>query len=176
MNRERLERLLPGYGEPRTLRPKTKLIFPGHTEKQFFFILSGHLQQYYSIKTKKHVFRFIGPNDFCESITLLRGEPNTIETIETVTEVHLLQYDYTRVKEQMETNLELSNVFRKLFEDFLFYQERRIQKFLSLSPKERYLDFVREEHYAFGTFPDSAIASYLGMTKETLSRFRNRKS
>ncbi|WP_367899146.1 Crp/Fnr family transcriptional regulator [Leptospira sp. WS58.C1] len=176
MKKENIEILLKDNGEVLNLKPKSKIIKPDEFNKNFFFIKSGILYQYYIVKGKKHVFRLIEPNDFCESITILRGDKNNFEYIETITEVSLIKFDYNKLIKIMNNNLELSNFFREILEDFLYFQEIRIQKFLSLSPMERYQDFVRENYEKFGKFSDNIIASYLGMTKESLSRFRNRKS
>lgn len=176
MKNDKIEQLLRNYGEVLEFKPKSKIISPDNSAKYFFYIQSGYLQQYYQIKGKKFVFRLIEPNDFCESITILRGDKNNFEFIETVSKVSLIRYDYNKVISIINTNLEVSNFFREILEDFLYAQEMRIQKFLSLKPKDRYLNFVKEDHKKFGNFSDNMIASYLGMTKESLSRFRNRKS
>jgi CRP-like cAMP-binding protein len=176
MKKDKIELLLKEFGETVYLKPKSKIISPDISNKFFFFIKSGYLKQYYLIKGKKHVFRLIEPHDFCESITILRGDKNNFEFIETISEVCLIKYEYNKVIKFINNDLELSNYFREVMEDFLYYQEKRIQKFLSLSPKERYLDFIKEDHEKFAKFSDITIASYLGMTKESLSRFRNRKS
>ncbi|MDX1957731.1 MAG: hypothetical protein SFU98_04110 [Leptospiraceae bacterium] len=164
------------YGKSLSFKSKTKILSPNLKEKFFFYIETGYLQQYYLIKGKKHVFRLIEPNTFCESFTILNGEVNNFEFIETVSAVNLIQYDYQKLIHIIDSNLEVSNFFRELLGDFLFFQEKRILKFLAMNPRERYEEFIRNDYQKIGKFSDNIIASYLGMTKESLSRFRNKKS
>jgi len=54
--------------------------------------------------------------------------------------------------------------------------QRRIQTFLSLSAEERYLQFLKTYPQLATRIPQGMIASYLGMTPETLSRVRNQST
>ena len=87
MKNVNIELLLNNYGEVINLKPKNKIIRPDDFNKNFYFIKSGYLYQYYIIKGKKHVFRLIEPNNYCESISTLRGEKNNFEYIETITKL-----------------------------------------------------------------------------------------
>ena len=54
--------------------------------------------------------------------------------------------------------------------------QRRIQTFLSLSAEERYLQFIGTYPQLATRIPQGMIASYLGITAETLSRVRNQSA
>ncbi|HMV42063.1 MAG TPA: hypothetical protein PK079_12150 [Leptospiraceae bacterium] len=167
---------LTEFGELLCLKPKIKIVSPSLKDKSFFFIKNGYLQKYYSIKGKKHVFRLIESGDYCESFTVLQGEKNNYEYIETVSDTVIIKFDYQKSIIKINNSLMLSNFFKDLLSNFLFFQEKRILNFLALSPKERYKEFIETNYQKIGKYPDHIIASYLGITKETFSRFRNRKS
>lgn len=156
--------------------PKSILISPKSKERLFYYVLSGQLQQYYKIKNKDHVIRLIDEGDFFESIRLLKFGKNEFEYVETVSQVSVIQFDYLILKPVIESNIEISNFFREIIENYLLEQETRIINLISLTPKERYKSFINSSYQKVGLYPDKTLASYLGITKETMSRFRNKKS
>ena len=50
--------------------------------------------------------------------------------------------------------------------------EQRLMQFLTLSAEQRYLEFFEQYKELFNEVPQQLIASMLGMSPETLSRFR----
>jgi CRP-like cAMP-binding protein len=50
--------------------------------------------------------------------------------------------------------------------------QRRLNASISLPAEKRYADFARSYPEFLQRFPQHIIASYLGITKETLSRIR----
>lgn len=175
MEIDKVEFLLKECLENLRFKQSSLIVSPNRSEQSFFFIKNGFLKQYYKIDDKKHVFRLIEQGDFCGSITNLYGDPNKYEFIETVSDVTLVKFDYVEAIKIINCNLELAIFFREIIEQLLYYQEKRIIKFLSLSPGERYQNFLKEDFSKFGKFSDTVLASYLGITKESFSRFRNRK-
>lgn len=55
----------------------------------------------------------------------------------------------------------------------LLAAQSRIYAAISYSAEQKYLDFVSKYPGFANRIPQSMIASYLGMTPETLSRIRN---
>ena len=60
----------------------------------------------------------------------------------------------------------------KLDERSFIAREKRITSSISFSAAERYADFVKSYPEFIQRFPQHLIASYLGITKDTLSRVR----
>ncbi len=75
--------------------------------------------------------------------------------------------------------LELMNIpafnemARVLDERHAISAQKRINAFISYSAEQRYVDFLNSNPEFLQRFPQHMIASYLGITKETLSRIRN---
>ncbi|MEO0391319.1 MAG: Crp/Fnr family transcriptional regulator [Pseudomonadota bacterium] len=63
---------------------------------------------------------------------------------------------------------------RLMFEEALIGSQRRAGRLLTLQPEERYRVFVETRPKVAGRVPQYLIASYLGLTPESLSRIRRR--
>ncbi|MGN6530884.1 MAG: Crp/Fnr family transcriptional regulator [Ginsengibacter sp.] len=63
---------------------------------------------------------------------------------------------------------------RKLDENNNIATQKRITSYISSISEKRYADFVDQHPYFIQRFPQHLIASYLGMTKDTLSRIRKK--
>ena len=68
-----------------------------------------------------------------------------------------------------------NEMIRKVDENFIIATQKRIAT-ISLSAEERYEEFRKTYPDFLQRFPQHIIASYLGITKETLSRVRGQKS
>lgn len=153
---------------------KTKVFQVGEIATEVFYVLSGTLKQSYQMGTKGFIFRLLAPGDFCESAYSLKyGKPG-IDCLETITETKLLCINYEKLKNLMATDIKDSRIVREVIENYYLTLEFRLLNFLSKSPKERYDHLISEHSNLIGKFPDNVLASYLGMTKETFCRFRNK--
>lgn len=68
----------------------------------------------------------------------------------------------------------LLNITRNMLESEMGETQLALAKFISSSPEERYLNFLNERPHLLQRVPLHIIASYLGMTPESLSRIRRR--
>lgn len=64
----------------------------------------------------------------------------------------------------------------KLDDNHHFANQRRLRMSISHTAEERYEDFINTHPVFAQRFPQHIIASYLGITKETLSRIRGNRS
>lgn len=63
-------------------------------------------------------------------------------------------------------------MFRVAFQKYAAAKDRRILNALSMSVEDRYLDFLKTYPAIAHQVPQWMLASYLGMSPETLSRVR----
>jgi CRP-like cAMP-binding protein len=176
---------ISSLGKEISFQKKEILISPGYNSQFVFFILEGVLKQYYSIldsskgksdkiktEQREFVFRLIQEGEFCESATSLRNIHPSSDSIEALSSGKAIQIYYPDLEVKMQSDIFLSNTIRRIIEDYYIEQERRIFSFLSNSPKQRYNELIANHPEWIGKFPDYVIASFLGITKETMSRFR----
>jgi CRP-like cAMP-binding protein len=65
-----------------------------------------------------------------------------------------------------------NDIINMILEKSFIASQKRIHTFLSLSAEEKYLKFVEKYPQLSMRVPQGMIASYLGITPETLSRVR----
>lgn len=88
----------------------------------------------------------------------------------------LLQIEFKKEEELKRSNHKFETFFRIMAERGLAFEHRRILFNLTQSAEARYENFLLNFPNFVQRVPQYALASYLGMTTEFLSRIRNKKS
>jgi CRP-like cAMP-binding protein len=88
----------------------------------------------------------------------------------------ILQIDFDKEEELKKSNHKFETFFRIIAERGLASQQRRIISNLTQTAEERYENFVNQYPQIVQRVPQYALASYLGMTTEFLSRIRNKRT
>ena len=155
------------------LRKKQFLLEEGRIFQYECFVNSGCLRQYYlDEKGQEHIIQFaISDWWIGDQYGFLTGLPsaNFIDAIEEsqvllISKINLEQL-YTKVPK-------FERLFRIAFQNSYVALQRRILSNLSQTAEERYLDFNKRYHEIEQKVPQHQIASYLGITPESLSRIR----
>jgi CRP-like cAMP-binding protein len=87
----------------------------------------------------------------------------------------ILQIDYDSEQKLKAAHHGYETFFRIMAERSAAYQQRRVISNLTRTAEERYNDFAERYPLIVQRVPQYALASYLGMTTEFLSRIRNKK-
>lgn len=87
-------------------------------------------------------------------------------------ETELLQVTRADQIGEMRSIPAMIEMVRYLDDNFAIATQRRLNSHISLSAGERYAEFAKLYPDFIQRFPQHMIASYLGITKETLSRVR----
>jgi CRP-like cAMP-binding protein len=87
----------------------------------------------------------------------------------------ILQIDYDSEQRLKAAHHRYETWFRIMAERSAAYQQRRVISNLTRTAEQRYDDFVERYPLIVQRVPQYALASYLGMTTEFLSRIRNKK-
>jgi CRP-like cAMP-binding protein len=86
---------------------------------------------------------------------------------------HLIQISYSSLEELYTAVPKFERFFRLIIQRAFAASEKRIIKNFSMSAKERYLQFRKQYPQIEQRVPLYMIASYLGITKEFLSKIRH---
>ena len=149
------------------------LLRRGEQQRQAYYVQKG-LLRYYSIdeKGKEHILQFAPQGWFVsdrQSSCLNFKSDFFIDALED-TEVLVVNESFILEKTKNNHNfLELNNT---LLHNHIRQLQNRINQLLSFTAEERYLDFVKTYPDIMLRVPQWMVASYLGITPESLSRVR----
>jgi CRP-like cAMP-binding protein len=159
---------------PKKLRKRQYFLQEGQVCKYFGFIVKGAMRQY-SVDDKgtEHIVRLLIENWWAgdrESYVMLTPSVYTIDAWE---DSELLLITRADILNKLNTIPAFSEMARKLDENHAVAAQKRLNASISLSAEKRYAEFANLYPEFLQRFPQHIIASYLGITKETLSRIRH---
>jgi CRP-like cAMP-binding protein len=162
-----------GFFTPRTIRKHQFLLNEGEVCKYFGYVNSGCLREYtIDNKGDEHIIQFAIEDWWVSDLnSFLSGLPATYN-IEALHDSELLLLDKSSREELLNTCPKLERFFRILLESNYVATHQRIADSLSDSAEERYLKFIKTYPQLFEKVPQNQIASYLGITPQSLSRIR----
>ncbi|MCB0538026.1 MAG: Crp/Fnr family transcriptional regulator [Chitinophagales bacterium] len=149
------------------------LLKEGEKSQFSFFVEKGLLRQY-SIdnKGKEHIIQFAPEKWFLadrESVYLKQPSSYFIQALED-TEVFLIEEKLMDKLSASDNNFMRFN--NQLLHKHIASLQKRITQLQSATAEERYLDFIKTYPDILLRVPQTMVASYLGITPESLSRIR----
>ncbi|WP_437440176.1 Crp/Fnr family transcriptional regulator [Pedobacter mucosus] len=146
--------------------------YKGDHFKHGFFVGKGLLRGYsIDAKGKEHILQFAPERWLISDRNNMNNEPSIffIDAIE-ATEAVLMPNNF--LEEAAIKVPCLQPMHTKLLNNSIRFMQKRINMLLSATAEERYLDFIKLYPNLTLRVPQWMIASYLGITPESLSRVR----
>lgn len=158
---------------PKKLRRHQFLLQEGDSCKYATFINKGSLRSYI-IDTRglEVIFHFSLENDWITDYESFVHGNGSMFNIDALEDSELLLIDRKKWEELMNKSPKFERYIRILLEEMTIANQYRTLANISLPADERYSCFARSNPEIIQRFPQHMIASYLGMTAETLSRIR----
>lgn len=143
------------------------------TSPYVYFIEKGAVKTY-SIDEKgnKEVVWFGFEGDMCFSLSAYFDVAYQLETFEILEDSLLYKTDVAYFRHLHQTHLAWSNWARRFAEVHLVELFLEIDEHRPLNAKERYLSLLKKNPHIQDRVPLKDIASYLGVSPVTISRFR----
>lgn len=136
------------------------------------FVNKGLLRSFYTIKNRETTTFFLLPGAVAASmISFLQRKP-AIENIQAMEDSELIVIRRKDLYNLYNKDWKWQQVGRVLIETYYIEMEMRSISLQSQSAKERYSDFLKAYPEVIKKAPQNQIASFLGITPETLSRIR----
>jgi CRP-like cAMP-binding protein len=160
---------------PRKLRRRQFLLQAGEVCKYFAFVLEGALRQYnVDEKGQEHIMQFAVENWWVgdrESFLMLTPSRYNIDALE---DCQLLLITNAHLQELFQTVPAIAVMTREMDQRNFIATQKRLYASIGHSAEERYAELLKEHPDYLQRFPQHMIASYLGISPETLSRVRHK--
>jgi len=153
---------------------KQMLLRDGETCNYHYLVLSGLARMYYIKDGEEVCSVFIEENSFFNAAQSFYTRKPGYEYIDTIEPSTLARIHYDHLQRLYHAHPELNIIARVITEHYLVKSQERLYLLRRQTAEERYVYFA--EHYPtlLQRVPLKYIASYLGLTLETLSRIRNK--
>ncbi|AYL94495.1 Crp/Fnr family transcriptional regulator [Mucilaginibacter celer] len=155
------------------LRKRQYLLQEGDVWRYNAFIAKG-LTRFYSVDEsgRENIVSFARENWWTgDRASLLTGEPskNNIDAVEDTELVMIANTNFEKLCKEIPAFNDMVNaIINKSF----ITSQSRIQAAIAFTAEQKYLDFIEKYPDLSVRVPQAMIASYLGITPETLSRVR----
>ena len=154
---------------------KNELIFTeGKIADEIYFVTNGCVRLFYEVNGNDKTAFF-----YTESQFICAGESYTynipaIENYQAIEETELLIFTKSAIENLLQKVPKLEVIARIATENELITCQKVIASFVTKSAEERYLDLLTTQGQLFLRVPQQYIASFLGVSPETLSRIKAR--
>lgn len=149
------------------------LLKEGESCKECYFIIAGCIRAFSLSEGNEQTIEFYTPEQSLIPASYGTSSPSEYfldcltDTIVSVGNPELEQDTFKKFPQ-------LESLSRKIAESILVKQQEIFRDFKSSTPTERYLAVLKEKPFIIQIAPQHQLASYLGITPESLSRIRKR--
>ncbi len=137
------------------------------------FVASGCLRAFYKTdKGKDHTLQFATKNWWISDYMTIFNNEKSILSIESLSHSKIIIIEQIQLEKLYSKFPEFGLAHRMNLQNRIATLQKRIFGLLTLSAKEKYEQFIKDYEVFHEVIPNYQIASFLGITPESLSRVR----
>jgi len=138
------------------------------------FIISGCTKMFYlDDNGQEHIIMFSIEDWWTSDLGSFISQTPSDFNVQCLENTEIIQFSYDNIEEIFSKIPKLERFFRKIIEKAFVASQKRIIRNFSLTAKERYVIFRNSYPKIEQRIPQYMIASYLGITKEFLSKIKS---
>lgn len=170
------EMTIPEAFEQCRINKKEDLLQRGEICSHLYFIVKGCLRSYYiDEKGVEHIYQIRMDNNWISDLESFFSQSPSKYYIEALEDSYMLRISKERLDLLYGEIPALERYFRILFQKAYVNALKRLNATMWEPATDRYHDMLKEHPEMFRRVPLVYIASYLGITPESLSRIRKQK-
>jgi CRP/FNR family transcriptional regulator, anaerobic regulatory protein len=144
----------------------------GQKHTEVAFIMKGILRNYFKKDGKEITYHFAMENDLDMAVSSFDKSVGNYEYVQAVEDTEIVVADYEKVKELYDRYHSWAKFGRLIIEEKFVTVHSQFRGMIMESAQERYLKLSEENPELMKRVPQYYIASFLGITPESLSRLR----
>lgn len=153
----------------------TTLLIQGEVPTKCYFVLKGCVRQYSIDESGKEVTS----NFYTEEQAIVIFNHHKLEkssefTFSCLEDCVLVEGDFNTEKDMYTKYRQLEAMTRKMIEENLGQVQEEFATFVASTPEERFRILLKKRPHLIDRVPQHQLASYLGITPESLSRIKKR--
>lgn len=152
----------------------TIVVEEGKVCHYLYFLKKGAVRGFHNLDGKEVTYWFAFENTFATSLYSFISRKPALETICFMEDSEVVILHYDDLQKLYKTHPEIEHLGRLLDEHYYVMLEERMFSYMFRTAKERYENLVKTTPHILQRMPLGHIASYLGISQETLSRIRNK--
>ncbi|RYZ19507.1 MAG: Crp/Fnr family transcriptional regulator [Chitinophagaceae bacterium] len=158
------------------LEKGASLVRPGQICRHLYFLESGALRGYYLADGKEVTHWFALAEEFVTSFHSFSTGTASVEHVQLLEDAVLWSISKERLAGLLDQHHELERALRIAYERYYIRLEERFLNAQFRSAADRYRDVLEGQPELLQRVPLGHLASWLGISAETLSRIRSRLS
>lgn len=160
--------------EQKFLNKNELLLQEGKTCRHLYFIEKGALRGFYNLDGKEITHWFGFENDFVTSFHSFITQTPAVENIQLLENAILWSIHKDDLNTLLNQHQEIERLLRIAYEKYYIRLEERFVNAQFKTAAERYENLLTQTPHILERVPLGCVASYLGISQETLSRIRSR--
>lgn len=149
------------------------LLNEGQLSDYGYFVIKGCIRCYYIINGDEKTTAFYTEAESLEPLCKINKKPSEY-FVSCVEDSILIMANSEMEKRIFQEFPKFETLCRILSEELLAKNKMEFDEFKTSSPKQRYLNLIQKRPDLLQRIPQHQIASFLGMTPQSLSRIRNK--
>ncbi len=150
------------------------LIRQGQTVTKTFFVVQGSLRSFCTDKGgKQHTLQFAIKDWWISDFTAIFNKEPALLSVVGITDAVVIEFDFQQLDKVYLQYPEFDLFIRKNLDRHIICLQKRILNQIKITALERYKLFLNKYPHIEQNVSNYHIASYLGITKQSLSRLRS---
>jgi CRP-like cAMP-binding protein len=173
---EAFEKALTTAVVPLSLPNRYMLLESPKVSDHAYYIESGYVMTYTFFKGKKQVGGFFGPGQILFSPLSFFAQVPSKEFFQSMSAVELLCFSFQNVQQLLADYPEANQIQRAVMLEYFEREREKMHDSVRLHTAERHEKLIKRVPWIEQVIPQESIASYLGITPQTLSRIKKEAS